>query len=128
MNRHARIVDGLVAEILTIPDGFAVAECFPAAIAAALVPCGDDVTGGMTWDGIAFGPVPGKGAEQLWIDLRHERDARLAASDIMVMADRWNWYDDATRNAWAAYRKALRDLPEVTADPAAPTWPDVPGA
>ncbi len=52
--------------------------------------------------------------------LRRERNARLAACD-------WTQVPDAPlseeqRAAWAAYRQALRDLPETT-DPTAPKWP-----
>lgn len=53
--------------------------------------------------------------------LRHERDKLLAASD-------WTQVPDAPvdQAAWAAYRQALRDLPENTTDPANPIWPSKP--
>lgn len=53
--------------------------------------------------------------------LRAERDARLSACDWTQLAD----VPVATREAWQAYRQALRDLPE-TADPFAPIWPEPP--
>lgn len=59
--------------------------------------------------------------------LRAERTARLTACD-------WTQLPDAPltpeqRTAWAAYRQALRDLPETYAhDPAAVVWPAMPGA
>ncbi len=56
-----------------------------------------------------------------WSELRAERDARLAACDWTQLRDA---PVDAT--AWAAYRQALRDLPELTADPANPVWPEPP--
>lgn len=53
-----------------------------------------------------------------WAALRADRNARLAASD-------WTQVEDAPVNkaAWAAYRQALRDLPDQTSDPFAPAWP-----
>lgn len=62
----------------------------------------------------------------LWADLRSERNALLAASDVLVTADRWAAYSDDERAAMATYRQALRDLPENTTDPAAPVWPTMP--
>lgn len=62
----------------------------------------------------------------LWATLRAERDARLLASDVYVWADRWAGYTDVERAAWTDYRQALRDLPENTADPANPEWPEAP--
>ncbi|TQS74023.1 hypothetical protein ERN12_05905 [Rhodobacteraceae bacterium] len=59
-----------------------------------------------------------------WAGLRAERDARLRACDwtqspdVPITAER--------RAAWAAYRQALRDMTDTTADPAAPAWPDPP--
>ena len=58
---------------------------------------------------------------EAWAALRAERDRRLAASD-------WTQLPDATvnRDAWAAYRSALRALPEITSDPLSPLWPAPP--
>ncbi|ADO42383.1 tail fiber assembly protein [Ketogulonicigenium vulgare] len=57
--------------------------------------------------------------------LRAERDRRLAASDRYVLPDYPQ--SDEARVAWLAYRQALRDLPEATADPAQLVWPAGPG-
>lgn len=54
--------------------------------------------------------------------LRADRDARLLACDWTQLPD----VPEATRTAWLAYRQALRDLPETTTDPFAPTWPQPP--
>jgi hypothetical protein len=54
--------------------------------------------------------------------IRAERDALLAASD-------WTQISDAPvdAKAWAAYRQALRDLPETITDPTAEIkWPEPP--
>lgn len=58
---------------------------------------------------------------EAWTALRAERDRLLTASDYTQLPDA-----PVDAAAWAAYRQALRDLPEVTADPAAPVWPDAP--
>ncbi|MBB6251701.1 phage tail assembly chaperone [Nitrospirillum iridis] len=61
--------------------------------------------------------------EAAWRALRQERSVRLNASDIRVLPDRWAAMTDAQRAAWAAYRQALRDLPDTCTDPTAPAWP-----
>lgn len=61
-----------------------------------------------------------------WSSLRTERNARLAQSDIYVTMDRWFAYTEAQQQAWAQYRQALRDLPQITADPFNPVWPEKP--
>jgi hypothetical protein len=60
--------------------------------------------------------------KQMYLNgLRTERNNRLADSD-------WTQLTDApvNREAWAAYRQALRDLPGSTINPAAPVWPEKP--
>ena len=58
--------------------------------------------------------------------LRTDRDARLLASDIDVLPDKWAAMNDDTKTAWSNYRQALRDLPANTADPTDVTWPTKP--
>ncbi len=53
-----------------------------------------------------------------WERLRKERNALLVSSDWTQVADAP--VDDL---AWAAYRQALRDLPQNTTDPFNPVWP-----
>ena len=59
---------------------------------------------------------------QALAELREQRNALLTASD-------WTQAPDApTANAaaWKVYRQALRDLPQRTVYPNAPTWPTAP--
>jgi len=61
---------------------------------------------------------------QAWSQLRTQRNQLLAASD-------WTQGNDSplsteSKSAWAAYRAALRDLPNVTTDPLNPMWPTPP--
>ncbi|RGP39049.1 tail fiber assembly protein [Pseudotabrizicola alkalilacus] len=85
----------------------------------AALPGRADVERQMVVDG-AFVPRP-PDPEAVWAALRAERDRRLAACD-------WTQLPDATvnREAWAAYRAALRDLPSLTTDPLSPIWPAPP--
>ena len=51
------------------------------------------------------------------VDLREERNRRLAETDYFGMPD------VPMTDEMKAYRQALRDLPANTADPANPVWP-----
>lgn len=57
-----------------------------------------------------------------WPLVRAERDRRLLASDWTQLPD----VPLATKEAWATYRQALRDITEQP-DPFNITWPAVPG-
>jgi hypothetical protein len=63
--------------------------------------------------------------ERQWGIMRQERDRRLAACDWTVLTD--SPLNTTDKNAWQAYRTALRDLPENTQDPSVPVWPSTPG-
>lgn len=62
----------------------------------------------------------------LWTDLRDKRDRLLAACDWTQVPD--SPLDQATKTAWAAYRTALRNLPNGISDPTPGkfTWPTPP--
>ena len=64
---------------------------------------------------------PAPDAAQLLAALRRRRNDLLAASDWTQMQDAP--LSEAGRAEWAAYRQALRDLPETITDPAAVEWP-----
>jgi hypothetical protein len=56
--------------------------------------------------------------EWVWERLRFRRDTLLTGTDFRMVADApWD------KAPWAAYREALRDLPDVTTDPRAAVWP-----
>ena len=57
-------------------------------------------------------------------ELREERNRRLAEVDWIFSSD--YQIEDTLYKEWLAYRKALRDLPSLTEDPANPTWPEKP--
>ena len=54
----------------------------------------------------------------VWERLRYRRNQLLSESDWTQVAD-----SSADKVKWAAYRKALRDLPATTKDPRIPVWP-----
>lgn len=58
--------------------------------------------------------------------VRMERNQRLASSDVLVMPDRWASYTPEEQVAVAAYRQALRDLPDQPGFPRDVTWPEFP--
>ena len=63
--------------------------------------------------------------DQAWTQLRAERNARLAATDWVALADAHLSQD--RKDAWFAYRQALRDLPDEVQDPTQVEWPPAPG-
>lgn len=63
-------------------------------------------------------------AEQMLSQLRTQRDLLLRESDWTQMTD--SPLSASGRELWAAYRQALRDLPETVADLTAIDWPTAP--
>ncbi|HEK0270620.1 tail fiber assembly protein [Pseudomonas aeruginosa] len=61
---------------------------------------------------------------QAWELIRAERDRRIAATDYTQMPD--SPLTAEQRQAFAAYRQALRDIPQDHDSPDAVAWPDVP--
>lgn len=55
--------------------------------------------------------------------LRQERDKRLAASDWTDTLSASQRLSKDVQDQWAAYRMALRDLPDNTVDPTNVEWP-----
>jgi|GEM_PF-3283854 len=64
--------------------------------------------------------------ERVGMFLRMERDARLAASDVLMLPDRWGGYSENEQAAITSYREALRDLPAQPGWPRNITWPELP--
>jgi hypothetical protein len=61
---------------------------------------------------------------ELFKNLRQERNTRLAEVDWVFSGD--YRVDIEMYQEWLLYRKALRDLPSTTEDPANPIWPKKP--
>jgi hypothetical protein len=67
--------------------------------------------------------VTGRPDEQVWPTIRARRDALIVQTD-------WTQLPDVplpTKEAWAAYRQALRDITQQS-DPHYISWPTPPGA
>lgn len=56
-------------------------------------------------------------------EIRAERDSLIAACDWAMMPDA-----PTDKDAWAAYRQALRDVPQQKAFPLDPVWPSAPAS
>jgi hypothetical protein len=56
-----------------------------------------------------------------WRGLRQHRNSLLTECDWTQLVDA-----EVNKEAWATYRKALRDLPGNTQNPALPVWPEKP--
>ena len=63
--------------------------------------------------------------EELWEELREERNKRITETDYLATIDYPHPTEEA-KQAWLAYRQALRDLPANTTDPENPVWPEAP--
>lgn len=65
----------------------------------------------------------GKLAEIQAEQIRAERDRLIAACDWAMMPDA-----PTDKEAWAAYRQALRDVPQQSLFPFDPVWPSAPAS
>ena len=65
---------------------------------------------------------PDRLREKQWAQVREQRNMMLTNCD-------WTQLPDApvtNKNAWLAYRTALRNIPDTQSDPANITWPEMP--
>lgn len=51
-----------------------------------------------------------------WVSVRAERDGMLEATDMWMLADRYNTLTESQQTELANYRQTLRDLPTVHFD------------
>ena len=58
-----------------------------------------------------------------WQKIRNLRNSALQVSDVYVLTDRWEKYDQATKDLWGNYRQSLRDLPINFIKPEDVVWP-----
>ena len=67
-------------------------------------------------------PPPPPTEEELAASIRAERDALLVQTDWTQLPD----VPEPTREAWADYRQALRDIPQQEGFPHTVNWPEKP--
>jgi hypothetical protein len=67
-------------------------------------------------------PPPPPTTEELAYGVRYRRDKLLAETDWTQAAD----VSQATKDKWAPYRQALRDVPEQSGFPTEIVWPTKP--
>ncbi|GEM_PF-1843706 len=137
MSHYAVHEEGRIRRTFTLPKGMRLPK-----EEAGAVPCGPEVTMQTHFvrgrAAVRIPPTPGDGwvfdyragawefsEEMAWQLVRSERDARLKACDWRVLPDSPTPAD--MRQAWLAYRQALRDVTDQD-DPRAIAWPMSPVA
>jgi hypothetical protein len=124
MTTYARVSDGVVAEILHLPAGFPM-DAFANDFAASLKEVPAKVKQGWVVDGGGFkSPPEPEPAGPSWDAIRLQRDERLRQSDWTMLSD--SPLTKAQKTEWAAYRQALRDIPQDVSNPAEVDWPASP--
>jgi hypothetical protein len=116
---YAYIDNGVVKECFRV-DPFRIVT---PGYAALFVEVSDEVEQGWIYDGETFSP-PVKVELDLAMAERDARNQKLVATDWTQLPD----VPEATRNAYTAYRQALRDVPAQEGFPNDIVWPVAPGA
>lgn len=111
--RHAIIENGVVTNVVVADEVTGRANKW--------IPT-EEAGPGWVYDGSRFtAPPPDLVAEATIV--RAERDAKLVASDVYVLPDRWAAMTSDQQQAWSAYRQALRDVPQQAGFPRNVQWP-----
>jgi hypothetical protein len=116
--KYAIIENGIVINIAVASPEFAAQKGW--------IECPEGVGIGWTFDGAGVPIEPAPDLEELASIARAQRDKLLAESDVMVLPDRWAAMTTEQQSAWAAYRQALRDIPQQEGFPLTVDWPDQP--
>lgn len=87
------------------------------------VQCPENVGVGWTFDGSGDPTAPPVDLDSIANQIRLERSRLLAESDSQVLLDRWAAMSSEQQSAWAAYRQALRDIPQQAGFPTQIDWP-----
>jgi len=90
------------------------------------VECPEGVGIGWSFDGVGDPVPPPVNLEALASSARAQRNVLLAQSDSQVLPDRWSAMTTEQQTAWAAYRQALRDIPQQDGFPITIVWPTKP--
>lgn len=109
MNAHQLDASGVIINTIVVDS----LDVFPNLIEASV---GGSI--GDTWNGTTIVEKP-RDAEAEKVSVRNQRDLLLAATDWTQCAD----ISQATKDKWAPYRKALRDVPQQAGFPFDVIWP-----
>ena len=116
----AAVLDGVVVDIHP-ENGY---ECHPS---ITWVDCDDKVKHGWTYDGKTFkSNEPSFTAEEELDRLRAKRNARLEASDWVVIKEREEGGTVTNFADWKEYRQKLRDITNTYKTLAKVKWPTAP--
>lgn len=122
VNDYALVNDAtLIVENVIVWDGNSTTFTPESGLTAYILDANHICAPGYTKNGSVYEPSSVASTE-LMAEFRSKRNLLLTASD-------WTQLPDApTTNAaaWKVYRQALRDLPQRTVYPNAPTWPTAP--
>ncbi len=118
----AYVENGVVIDRVRVPPE----NVFTAEYAAKFIEAPDGVEHNWTYNGVEFVPPSLPSSEELKAQeiavIRARRDAELAATDWTQMPD----VPQSTKNKWAPYRQALRDVPQQAGFPDNIQWPEMP--
>lgn len=113
--RYAFIHDGIVYDAISVKPE----SVFYPDYASKFVQVPNEVQSGWTFDGTNFFPPVIKPMETVADRIRTVRNSRLQESDWTQAAD----IPQPTREKWAIYRQALRDIPQQSGFPDNVQWP-----
>jgi hypothetical protein len=80
MTNYARIADGIVQEVIEVPEGLSIVDMYHPDLVSALVACADEVEQGWTYDGKIFAAyvAPAPNVDQLKATKLVEIDAKIS--------------------------------------------------
>lgn len=115
---YARIVDGIVVELIDLPEGVPVASVFPAEIASQLHPCGPEVQPGWLHADGAFSPpssAPPPSKSKL---IDYAADQRWRAEQAGTIWNGWPIHtDDRSQGKYLSELQAITLAMRVEGDP-----------
>lgn len=116
--RYAVVQNGMVVNVAVATPDYAASQGW--------IECPAGVGVGWIFDSTGEPLPPPPDTEGQAARIRSERDAKLTASDVAVLPDRWAIMTTEQQTAWATYRQALRDITEQTGFPWEVQWPQEP--
>lgn len=119
VSRYAIIEEDRVANVAVADAAFAAEQGW--------IEAPPHVAPGWLYEGGEFKPAP-PDLQALASQVRAERDRRLREEVDPIVTNPLRWADLTVeqQEAWAAYRRALLDVPEQDGFPTSVVWPEAP--